>query len=273
MRILLLGGTKDSTNIIEFIKSKYDAYILTTTTTEYGARLAQEGGSDDTIARPLPKDDLIEVIEDYEIDLIIDATHPFAEHITKTCVSITDELKLPFIRFERPTTNLENVDTSRIRYAKSFDEAGKMIESEFVKGNVLHFAGANTMEDVLKHVPAERFYPRILKVASSLEKCEKLGISDDHIISMKGAASTEENIELIERYDASVMITKESGEIGGVIEKIDAANEKDIAIIMIQRPQIKELDKNSVVSNLDELDIKLKDFFLKIDLKNAETGI
>ena len=117
------------------------------------------------------------------------------------------------------------------------------------------------MADIVKYVPVERFYPRILKVASSLEKCESLGISEDHLISMTGAATTDENIELIERYDASVMITKESGEIGGVIEKIEAANKKDIAIIMIQRPQIKELDKNNIVSNLDELDIKLKNFF------------
>ena len=53
MKIFLLGGTKDSINIIEFIKNNYEAYILTTTTTEYGAKLAREGGSDDTIARPL----------------------------------------------------------------------------------------------------------------------------------------------------------------------------------------------------------------------------
>ena len=78
---------------------------------------------------------------------------------------------------------------------------------------------------------------------------------------MKGAASLEENIELIERYDASAMITKESGEIGGVVEKIQAANEKDIAVIMIQRPKIDELNKNDIVSNMDELDIKLKNFF------------
>ena len=99
------------------------------------------------------------------------------------------------------------------------------------------------MEDVLKHVPVDRFYPRILKVASSLEKCEKLGINPDHLISMTGAASCDENIELIEKYDASVMITKESGEIGGVIEKIEAANKTDIAIIMIQRPEIKDINK------------------------------
>ena len=47
MKILLLGGTKDSTNIIEHVKKNYDYHILTTTTTEYGARLAREAGSDE----------------------------------------------------------------------------------------------------------------------------------------------------------------------------------------------------------------------------------
>ena len=119
------------------------------------------------------------------------------------------------------------------------------------------------MEDILKHVDVGRFYPRILKVESSIEKCEKLGIDPSHIIPMKGTASLEENLELIEKYDAGVMITKESGDVGGVIEKIQSANEKDVAVVMIQRPKIDELNKNDIVSNLDELDIKLKTFFKK----------
>ena len=261
MRILLLGGTKDSTNIIEHVKNNYDAYILTTTTTEYGAKLAKESGSDEVIARPLPKDELTEIITKENIDLLIDATHPFAAHITQTSVSIANELKMPFIRFERPITNLENIDTSQIHYVNSFDEAGKLIENEFIEGNVLHFAGANTMEEILKHISVDRFYPRILKVESSIEKCEMLGVDPSHIIPMKGAASLDENLDLIEKYDASVMITKESGEIGGVVEKIQAANEKDIAVIMIQRPEIDDLNKNDIVSNLDELDIKLQNLF------------
>ena len=261
MKIFLLGGTKDSTNIIEHIKENYDSYILTTTTTEYGAKLARESGSDDTIARPIPKDEIKEMILNEKFDILIDATHPFAKHITQTSTSIAKELKLPYIRFERPTTNLENIDTSHIHYVDSFDEAGKLIENEFTEGNVLHFAGANTMGDILKYVSVDRFYPRILKVESSIEKCKSLNVDSNHIIPMKGAASLEENIELIERYDASVMITKESGEIGGVIEKIEAANEKDVAVIMIQRPKIDSLEKNDIVSNLEELDIKLKSFF------------
>ena len=261
MKIFLLGGTKDSTNIIEFVKENYESYILTTTTTEYGARLARESGSDSTIARPLLKDEIIDIIKRENFDILIDATHPFAKHITQTSASIANELKMPYIRFERPITNLENMDTSHIHYADSFDDAGKLIEKEFGKGNVLHFAGANTMEDILKYVSVERFYPRILKVESSIEKCENLGIDPSHIIPMTGAASLEENIELIEKYDARVMITKESGDIGGVVEKIDAANQKDVAVVMIQRPKIGELNKNDVVSNIEELDIKLKNFF------------
>ena len=261
MKILLLGGTKDSTNIIEHVKKNYDAHILTTTTTEYGARLAKESGSDEVIARPLPKDEIIEIIKKNDFDMLIDATHPFAEHITQTSTSIARELEIPYIRFERPTTNLENMDTSHIHYVDSFDEAGKLIEKEFVKGNVLHFAGANTMENILNHISVSRFYPRILKVESSIEKCEKLGIDPSHIIPMKGAASIEENLELIEKYDARVMITKESGDIGGVVEKIQAANQKDVAVIMIQRPKIDGLNKNDIVSNLNELDIKLKTLF------------
>ena len=258
MKIFLLGGTKDSINIIKFIKKNFDAFILTTTTTEYGAKLAKDGGSDATIARPLPKNELIDIITKESYEILIDATHPFAEHITQTSVSIAKELKIPYLRFERPITNMENIDTSHIQYVKSFVEAGELIANEFNEGNVLHFAGANTMADIVKNVSIDRFYPRILKVEKSIEKCRELNISQDHIIPMTGAASTEENIQLIEKYDAIVMITKESGEIGGVIDKIQAANEKDIAVIMIQRPEINEINKENIVSNLDELDIKLK---------------
>ncbi len=261
MKIFLLGGTKDSINIIKFIKKHYDAFILTTTTTEYGAKLAKEGGSDDTIARPLPKNEIIDIITSEHYEILIDATHPFAEHITQTSASIAKELKIPYLRFERPTTNLENIDTSHIYYVNSFVEAGKLISNEFKEGNILHFAGANTMADILKNVSVDRFYPRILKVEKSIEKCRESNIDLNHIIPMTGAASADENIKLIEKHDAKVMITKESGEIGGVIDKIEAANEKNIAVIMIQRPEINELNKKDIVSNLEELDIKLKTFF------------
>ena len=112
LNIFLLGGTKDSINIIQHIKNNYESYILTTTTTEYGSKLAIEGGSDDTIAKPLLKEDIINILKEKSFDVLIDATHPFASHITQTSVSVAKLLKIPYIRFERPTTTFENIDCS-----------------------------------------------------------------------------------------------------------------------------------------------------------------
>ena len=261
LKVLLIGGTKDASNITKHIKENYDSYILTTTTTEYGSKLAIESGSDDTIAKPLLKDEFITLIENNEFNLLIDATHPYSAHITQTSLSLSKLFDIAYIRFERPPSNLENIDTSRVHEVTSLDEAGKLIASEFSKGNVLHLAGANTMEAILKYVPVSRFYARILKVPKSLEKCKLLSVAEKHIIEMKGTSSLEENIKIIEETKASVIITKESGDIGGVINKINAANAKDICVIMLKRPKIKGLDKKDIISNLDQLDEKINSYF------------
>lgn len=253
-----MGGTKESIEIIKFIKNNFNSYILTTTTTEYGSKLAIDGGSDATIAKPLPKDEIINILNGKtNFDIFIDATHPFASHVTNTAIEVSKICKIPYIRFERPTSNFENIDDSRVIQVNSFDDAGKLIAEKYNQSNVLHFAGANTMETILKYVSLEYFYPRILEVKSSLEKCEKLGIKKDHIIPMKGTSTIEENEKLIEKTDASVIITKESGDIGGVISKIEAANSKNIDVVLITRPVIESLNKKDVVNSIEELNERL----------------
>lgn len=248
-----MGGTKESIDIIKFIKENYNSYILTTTTTEYGSKLAIDGGSDETIARPLPKDEIISILKNSNFDVFIDATHPYATHVTKTAIETSEICKIPYIRFERPTLNFENIDKRNIYFVKSFEDAGKLIMKNWNDSNVLHLAGTNTMEDVLKYVSKEKFYPRILNIAKSVEKCEKIGIKKENIIKMNGVSTEEENKELIDKTNASVLITKESGETGGVLSKINAANEKNIAIIIVERPKIKNLSNKNIVSNLNDL--------------------
>ena len=258
LNVFLMGGTKESIEIIKFIKNNFNSYILTTTTTEYGSKLAIDGGSDATIAKPLPKDEIINILNGkINFDIFIDATHPFASHVTNTAIEVSKICKIPYIRFERPTSNFENIDDSRVIQVNSFDDAGKLIAKKYNQSNVLHFAGANTMETILKYVSPEYFYPRILEVKSSLEKCEKLGIKKDHIIPMKGISTIEENEKLIEKTDAAVIITKESGDIGGVISKIEAANSKNIDVVLITRPVIESLNKKDVVNSIEELNERL----------------
>lgn len=258
LNVFLMGGTKESIEIIKFIKNNFNSYILTTTTTEYGSKLAIDGGSDTTIAKPLPKDEIINILNGKtNFDIFIDATHPFASHVTNTAIEVSKICKIPYIRFERPTSNFENIDDSRVIQVNSFDDAGKLIAEKYNQSNVLHFAGANTMETILKYVSPEYFYPRILEVKSSLEKCEKLGVIKDHIIPMKGTSTIEENERLIEKTNASIIITKESGDIGGVISKIEAANSKNIDVVLITRPVIESLNEKDVVNSIEELNERL----------------
>lgn len=51
------------------------------------------------------------------------------------------------------------------------------------------------MEPILKYVPVNRFYARILKVPKSVEKCKMLNLPEEHIIPMKGTSSLEENLK------------------------------------------------------------------------------
>ena len=63
MKMFIMGGTAESIEIIKHIKTEHpEIYTITSTTTEYGARLAQESGSDETIAKPLLKDERVDFI-------------------------------------------------------------------------------------------------------------------------------------------------------------------------------------------------------------------
>ncbi|MDL2246724.1 precorrin-6A reductase [Methanobrevibacter sp. OttesenSCG-928-K11] len=260
LRVFLMGGTKDSIDIIKFLKKEYDVYILTTTTTEYGSTLAIKGGSDSVIANPLPKEDILKILTEKNFDIFIDATHPFAEHVTQTAIECAKIMKIPYIRFERPTSNFENSLNEKIHLVISFDDAGKLISKKWNEDNVLHLAGANTLKDILKSIPPEKIYPRILNLENSIKKCDELKIPKENIIILNGVSTKEENINLIKKINAKVIISKDSGEVGGVPAKIEAANELGIDIIIIKRPKIDSLQKENIVNNLTDLNLKIQKY-------------
>lgn len=269
MKVFIMGGTAESVEMIKFIKSNYpEIYIITSTTTEYGGNIAKEAGSDEVISKPLPKTYLLEVITENNIDLYIDATHPFAKHITQTACSIVDEIAIPFIRFERESVvdNIDGVNPENIYHVGSFTEAGILVNEKFPEGNVLHLGGINTAGEVLENVSKERFFIRVLTVKASLDKCEELGIMEDHIFPMNASKNDDkkihidENIELFKKVDAKIMLTKESGDIGGFKEKMIAANQLNLKIIVVDRPIIEGLKDKTVVNTLEEFDNELKKY-------------
>lgn len=264
-----MGGTKDSINIIKFLKETYNSsYILTTTTTNYGGKLAKEAGSDDVVDKPLSESEILNLLNNYfdenGFDVFIDATHPFASHVTSTAIKTSKIANIPYIRFERPGTDYSNFEnhSNNIYFVDSFEEVGDLISTTFFNNNILHLAGVNTIESILSSskskIDKKNFFVRVLPIKSSIEKCNNLGIYGENIIAMQGIFSKEFNKALMEELNTQVIITKESGDVGGVHSKIAAAIDLKIAVILVNRPKIKELENEFIINDIGELKIYLE---------------
>ena len=82
----------------------------------------------------------------------------------------------------------------------------------------------------------ERLIPRVLPSHEALNACEALGIPHRNIIAMQGPFSTELNIALIRQYAVRYIVSKDGGGPGGFPEKVQAAKETGVQLLVLRRP-------------------------------------
>jgi len=248
--IMVMAGTKDATIIIKKLNKQEKFYIMATTTTEYGSDIAKSSGAHEVISRKLEVNELLELIKNKEIEVLIDATHPFAVNATKNAITASKSTQIEYIRFERP--QMELPENNLIHKVFSFEEAASKA-NELTDGRVLHLAGVSTLAPVIEKIDSSKLFARVLPSLDSIQKCLDLGLKQENIIAMQGTFSKDFNRALMKEYDISLIITKESGETGGTISKIDAALELGIDIVLVTRPVVPELEVENIFTDLDEL--------------------
>ncbi|HMK53986.1 MAG TPA: precorrin-6A reductase [Methanobacteriaceae archaeon] len=255
MNILVMAGTSDASRLIKNLKnSKKDVYITATTVTDYGAQLAQEAGADRVLPKALPQHELTHILIDLNIDVLVDATHPFAAEATRNAIKAARKTQTKYLRLERPPLNLP--DNELIHIVRSFQEAAQLAQ-KITDGPILHLAGVSTLFHLINIIDKGRIVARVLPSSYSINKCLELGLSGENIIAMQGTFSIEFNQALMKEYHAGVIITKESGESGGTISKIEAALKLKIPVIVVERPEIHELKKEKVKGSVEELLMEL----------------
>ncbi|MBM3890935.1 MAG: precorrin-6A/cobalt-precorrin-6A reductase, partial [Verrucomicrobia bacterium] len=77
---------------------------------------------------------------------------------------------------------------------------------------------------------------RVLSHGDSIRACRDAGIADERIITGRGPFSVEENRRLMRQFGIGVLVTKDSGETGGVLEKLEAARLEGCRVIVVGRP-------------------------------------
>ena len=110
-------------------------------------------------------------------------------------------------------------------------------------------------EDTLAKLAAktERKKSKVLKALVESKgivayACEAAGIPHRNIIAVQGPFSEELNKAVIREYEIDVMITKDSGTAGGFPEKISAAKDCQIPVIVIARPEEEGLSFEEILA-------------------------
>lgn len=252
--IFMLAGTSDARELaIQIKKRGWD--VRATVVTESAAKSLNEAAIQTKIGR-LTSEQMTEFIKDNHFQAIVDASHPFAEEASKNAQSAAEATGIPYIRYERASRTYSN---PLITLVHDYEEAATIASKK--RGIIMLTTGSKTLGIFTKHLIGlenTRMIARMLPRLDNMEKCQTLGVEQKDIIAMQGPFSKELNIALIHQYDVTLMITKESGKVGSVDEKLEAALECGIETIMIARPKIQYENMHSSFEGvLEDLTSKL----------------
>ncbi|WP_113674290.1 precorrin-6A reductase [Vallitalea guaymasensis] len=231
--ILILGGTSDSIIIANRI-IKFSNDVILSCATEYGKEVASKSFDGGIIYGKMDDIELTKYCVDKGISIVIDATHPYAKQVSENAIKACKAIDIEYVRYERP---LIEKDEEKYIYCYSYEEAGKTIDR--LHGNVLITTGSKDVEHIINEIKDKsRAYIRVLPQSGNIQKLEGLHVLPDQIIAMKGPFSKELNVAIMNSIDCRIMVTKESGSRGMIQEKLQAADECNVKVIVIGRPKI-----------------------------------
>lgn len=245
MNVLIFSGTVDGREL-SWKLADMGIDVTVCVATEYGAE--EEGVHEGVtvLAGKKPPEEIVKLLDG--MTLCVDATHPFATHISKSIISACEEAGVPHMRLGRPESKV--AEGEHVKYVDSVEDVVKYLSDR--EGNIMLTTGA---KDLSKYAPLgpDRLYPRVLPFVTSLESCEKAEIPRHNIIAMQGPFGEEINVALMHQFDIKYMVTKDSGKAGGFDDKAAAAKKAGADMVIIRRPEEVTQTEEEIINRCKKL--------------------
>ena len=215
--ILVFGGTTEGRKAAEVLEEAGSPYYYSTKTGEqdlvlqHGTRI--DGALDASV--------MLSFCSNHQIQLVVDAAHPFAFQLHNTIAYIAAQMAIPVIRYERIYPPCEK----DITFIENYSQLPTDIKSLLATTGVQSISKLKWLEN-----KGVKVYYRILPRESSIALAHQQGATDDQLCFYKDGATID--------TDAEVILLKESGESGGYSAKIAAARKKGMRIIVLKRPAL-----------------------------------
>lgn len=172
---------------------------------------------------------------------VIDATHPYAENITHTLRAVCDECRTPYVRLLREQEPIYGESVANLNEIVALLNTNDAVILSTLGSKSVHALCA------VRNFQ-QRIWLRILPSADAALACRKFGFQ--HVIEAKGPFSVADNMMHLRQSGAEILLTKESGRIGGYPEKCEAAKNMNVRVLTLRRPADSGLSYEAVAAML-----------------------
>ncbi|GAA2793641.1 cobalt-precorrin-6A reductase [Crossiella cryophila] len=177
---------------------------------------------------------LVDWLRERAVDLVVDATHPFAAIMTGNAAAATAELGLPLLVLRRPGWTEQVGD--RWHWVSSIGEAAALLPS--VGRRVLLTTGRRDLPAFAN--------PELWFLSRSVDPPENHP-DNVEILLDRGPYTVDGELELLRRQRIEVLVTKDSGG-EQTAAKLTAARRLGVPVVIVRRPPVPAADTVATVA-------------------------
>ena len=228
-KVLVFAGTTEGRELAELLADS-NIKCSVCVATDYAFELMKDKRLDVHCGR-LTEEEMEVLMRDGKFDVVVDATHPYAQIVSQNVRQAADKESISLIRLRRSTESAEEGFVS----FKTHEECSAWLS--FQTGNILLTTGSKDLGSYAKNETIKnRLFVRVLPGEESIRLCTANGITGRQIIAMQGPFSAQMNECILREYSIDWMVTKISGHAGGFEEKVEAAKKAGVGICAILPP-------------------------------------
>lgn len=228
-KTLLIGGTSDSVALAKALVEAGYAVVASQATEarlDYPEQVVVRRGR-------LDGEGFRELIRAEGIEAILDAAHPFATALHATVREVAQDCGIPLLRLEREARPLPD-------WVHLVDDPEAAAELAFeLADTVLVTTGSRTLETYANRARevGGTLWARMLPCDESRQVAQRCELPEEQIAWGRGPFPMEDTLELLRRSGAWVLVAKDSGEAGGLGERLEAAEVHGAEVVAIRRPE------------------------------------
>ena len=168
---------------------------------------------------------LAEYLRSERIDLVVDATHPFAARISRNAAHACEAAGVPRLLLARPPWTPRQGD-NWIPLADAPAAANALPDL----GRRVFLAIGRQEHAAFSKLTGQWFLVRLVEAPEAPPP-----LADYHLVLARGPFAVEEEIELLREHGIEAVVSKNSGGAGAAA-KIAAARALELPVVMIERP-------------------------------------